>query len=297
MILKIINPLDVLLWTFRRNEHDVVNLYDTLSSLMQISTGGNMLNFGYWNENTSNPHDAQAALCNIIEEMADLKSASIVLDVGSGFSEPALIWKSKFPNIDFVCVNVNASQLQFASRLITTDYTNPDLKGKVDRINLINATATKVPLAENSVDRVIALESAQHFRPLREFVGECKKVLKNDGLLIMAIPVVSNQLKSPEILKLGILSFSWSSEHYQYAEIEKMILNDGFHIVDVNFIGKNVYVPLADYYLKNREDLKTKILRKYPSYVEKILFKSMLKMKEVSQKGIIDYVLLRCVLE
>lgn len=296
MVLKAMNPLDVLLWTFRRNENDVVNLYDTLASLMQISTDGNILNFGYWNENTSNPHDAQVTLCNIIAEMADLKSGSILLDVGSGFSEPAQIWKSKFPHLDLLCVNVNANQLQFASRLIT-EPTNPDLKARVDEINLINATATKFPLAENSVDRIIALESAQHFRPLNEFVAESKRVLKDGGTLVLAMPIVSNQLKSPEILRLGILSFTWSSEHYQYAEVEKMILSDGFSIADANFVGKNVYVPLADYYIKNREYLKGKILLKYPSYVEKILFKSMLKMKEVSQKELIDYVLLRCVLE
>ena len=295
IILKTINPVAVLLWTFRRNENDVVNLYDTLSSLMQISTGGNMLNFGYWNENTSNPHDAQVSLCNLTGEMADLKSASTVLDIGSGFSEPALIWKSQFPHINLLCVNVNSYQLQFGSRLITMAYQN--LVQKANGLNLTNATAIKIPLKDNSIDRVIALESAQHFRPLTEFISESKRVLKDDGSLIMAIPIVSNQLRSPEILKLGILSFTWSSEHYQYNEIEKLILNEDFHITDKNFIGSNVYVPLANYYIENREFLKAKILERYPTIVEKILFKSMLKMKEVSQKGIIDYVLLRCVAE
>jgi cyclopropane fatty-acyl-phospholipid synthase-like methyltransferase len=263
---------------------------------MQISTGGNMLNFGYWNENTSNPHDAQVALCNIVGKMSDFKSASSVLDVGSGFSEPALIWKSEFSHLDINCVNVNLHQLQFASRLITTNFTNLNGATRVNGISLTNATAARIPLIDNSVDRVIALESAQHFR-LNEFVVESKRVLKDKGVLIMAIPVVSNQLKSPEILRLGILSFTWSSEHYRYEQIAQMVQNAGFRITDINFIGKNVYVPLADYYIKNRENLQEKILRRYPSYVEKILFKSMIKMKKVSQKGIIDYVLLRCSVE
>ncbi len=292
--MKIINPIDVLLWTFRRNEKDVVNLYNTLSSLMQISTGGNMLNFGYWNKNTSNPREAQNLLCNIVGEMADLKSASTVLDVGSGFSEPALIWKSQFPHIDVLGMNVNLHQLQFGSKLVTMSLTNQGTD-EINKLELTNATATKIPLQDKSVDRVIALESAQHFRPLNEFFLEGKRVLKDGGSLIIAIPVVSNNLRILEILKLGILSFTWSSEHYQYNEIENMILNDGFRIVDKKFIGPNVYVPLADYYIKNREELKAKIQKKYPAFVEKILCKSMLKMKEVSQKGIIDYVLLRCV--
>jgi len=256
-----------------------------------------MLNFGYWNKNTSNPHEAQNSLCNIVGEMADLKSASTVLDVGSGFSEPALFWKSQFPYIDLLCMNVNLHQLQFGSRLITMSLTNQGSDREVNRLGLANATSTKIPLKDNSVDRVIALESAQHFKPLNEFVSESRRILKNDGSLIMAIPIVSNELRSPEILKLGILSFTWSSEHYQYNEIEKIILKNNFHISDRRFVGSNVYAPLAYYYIKNREVLKAKILERYPAFVENILFRSMLKMKEVSQKGIIDYVLLRCTAE
>jgi len=295
--LKVINPIDVLLWTFRRNEKDVVNLYNTLSSIMQISTGGNMLNFGYWNKNTSDPREAQNLLCSFIGDMADLKSASTVLDIGSGFSEPALIWKSQFPHIDLLGMNVNLHQLQFGSRLITMSLTNQGTDQEVNNLELTNATATKIPLRDKSVDRIIALESAQHFRPFNEFVSESRRVLKDDGSLIIAIPIVSNKFRIPEILKLGILSFTWSSEHYQYNEIEKMILHNGFHIVDKKFIGSNVYVPLADYYIRNRENLRTRILETYPAFVEKILYKSMLKMKEVSQKGIIDYALLRCVIK
>ncbi|HXX06418.1 MAG TPA: class I SAM-dependent methyltransferase [Candidatus Bathyarchaeia archaeon] len=295
--MKAINPLSVLLWTFRRNESDVVNLYDTLSSLMQISTGGNMLNFGHWNKNTTNPLEAQNSLCNIVGDMADLKSATTVLDVGSGFSEPALLWKSEFPHIDLLCMNVNLSQLQFGSRLITMSLTSQGSDHEINRLGLVNATSIKIPLKDNSVDRVIALESAQHFKPLNEFVSESKRILKNNGSLVMAIPTVSSELRAPEILKLGILSFTWSSEHYQYKEIEKIILKNNFQISDKRFIGANVYAPLADYYIKNRETLKTKILEKYPAIVEKILFKSMIKMKEVSQKGIIDYILLKCTSE
>ena len=35
-----------------------------------------------------------------------------------------------------------------------------------DNIHHINATSTILPVRNNSVDRVIAFESAQHFKPL-----------------------------------------------------------------------------------------------------------------------------------
>ena len=90
-----INPLQVFLWTFRRKENDVVNLYNSLSPLMQLATDNNMLNFGYWRNSPRDPIGAQNELCKLVGEIADLDSARNVLDIGSGFSEPATYWKSQ----------------------------------------------------------------------------------------------------------------------------------------------------------------------------------------------------------
>ncbi|MDE1872800.1 MAG: class I SAM-dependent methyltransferase [Thaumarchaeota archaeon] len=290
-----INPVDVFLWTFRRNENDVINLYDALSSLMQISTGSNMLNFGYWNENTSDPHQAQITLCKTIAEMAELKSSNDVLDVGSGFSEPATIWKSEFPHIKISCLNVNPQQLNFASKVINGNGSASNHHLGSGQINLVNSTATKLPFANKSMDRIIALESAQHFKPFSEFISESKRVLREKGILVLAIPTLAKSAKSLEVFKLGILSFTWSSEHYDLENIKKTITDEGFSIISTDFIGSKVYEPLTDYYIKKREILRSKILQQYSPYVEKILFKSLLKMKEVSENKTIDYILLKCV--
>lgn len=276
--------MDVILWTLRRNEGDVVNLYNYLSGLMQISTGGNFLNFGYWDESTKNPIDAQSNLCNTVGKMAQLDDAKKILDVGSGFSEPALLWKKNYPDLDITCLNINSSQLKSANKISEkTGY----------RINLLNSTATKIPLASESCDRVIALESAQHFKPIHEFVSEASRVIKKDGFVILAIPVLLKPTKM-DILKIGILKFTWSSEHYDYDTIKKTITDAGLKIIETQLIGSKVYSPLADYYIKNHESLRTKILELYPSYVEKILFKSMLKMREASLGHTIEYALVKC---
>ena len=85
------------LWTFRRNENDVVNLYNTLSPVMQLATGGNMLNFGYWHKEDISPVNAQNRLCNKIGELAELESANSLLDIGSGLSAPCLLYTSPSP--------------------------------------------------------------------------------------------------------------------------------------------------------------------------------------------------------
>ncbi len=274
-----INPLDVFLWTVRRNEKDVVNLYSTLSPIMQLTTGGSMLNFGLWSELNNDPISAQNNLCSYFGNLAELEKAKKAVDVGSGLSAPAISWKNQYPNLNLYCVNINFKQLLFS--------------GPKKNIEFLNSSSTKLPFLNDSVDRVIALESAQHFKPLENFISESKRILKNQGLFVLAMPVSMN---TSSLSKFGILKFTWSSEHYLLENVKNLIESEGFEISAEKLIGSEVYVPLAEYYVKNRKSLQKSILEKYPQYVELILYKSMLKMKAVSKKKIIDYVLLKCTL-
>lgn len=255
---------------------------------MQLATGGNMLNFGYWNQNTKDPAEAQRELCSIVGNLAELDSAKTVIDVGSGFSAPAMHWKSRYDSSHITCVNINFNQLK--NRIANTN----SMSFQND-ISFVNSTSTTLPLANNCADRVIALESAQHFKPLSGFIKESKRVLNKNGILVMAIPVTTQESLT-SFVKLGILSLTWSSEHYGLDSVKSAIAGEGFQISDLQKIGKKVYEPLTDYYIQNRDMLRLKILKEYPSYLENILYKSLLKMKDASQKGIIDYVLIKCVL-
>ncbi len=272
-----INPLDVFLWTFRRNETDVVNLYDSLSPVMQIATGGLMLNFGYWTDKIKEPVSAQKNLCDLFGKLAELETANTALDVGSGLSAPAIFWRNLYEKLNLYCVNINYNQLHFS--------------GPEKNLEFINSTSTKLPFADNSVDRVLALESSQHFKPLEDFISESKRIMKKSGIFVLALPVICSDVS---IRQLGILKFTWSSEHYDINLVKRLITSKGFTITDERLIGKHVYDPLADYYVNNRKFLKKSIKQKYPDFVEKILFKSILKMKKASEEQIIDYIILKC---
>lgn len=271
-----INPIDLLLWTFRRNETDVVKLYDALSPIMEVSTGGDMLNFGFWDDSIFHPADAQKQLCMLMGDVAELDSAHTITDVGSGILGPAKIWGSKYPSLGICSVNVNFSQLASVES---------------DQISKMNSTARMLPFVDSSLDRVIALESAQHFKPIGDFFSESNRVLKDDGILALAIPTA---IEGANLKNLGILKFTWSSEHYSENQIHNELSKNNFEIIDSKNIGENVYPPLADYYLENRTELREKILTRYSKYVEKILFESMKKMKTSFEKGLIDYQILKC---
>jgi len=275
-----INPIDVFLWTFRKNEKDVINLYNTMSPVMQLATGGSMLNFGYWSSKHVDPISAQDNLCNVFGNLSELSTAKNAIDVGSGLSAPSKLWRDSFPDLNLYDVNINFKQLCFSKHQ--------------KNIEFLNSTSTKLPFNDNSVDRVLALESAQHFKPLLDFIVESKRVLVKSGFLVIAIPIT---VSDSSLGKLGLLKFTWSSEHYSLDYLKNLLTSNGFKIIDEMLIGSNVYDPLADYYVENRKTLSNIILEHYPAYMEKILYKSLLKMKKASQEKIIDYVLLKCSLD
>ena len=321
------NPLNPILWTVRRSEDDVISLYNHLSGLMRIITKDYFLNFGYWNKGINSPREAQRRLCSLIADVSNLYSATRVLDVGSGFSVPAIYWKSLFNSLNIVCMDVNLRQLKFGVSLqddlrenkiafpLLKDNTR-EFKSSLEMelphqentgdLFFVNATSSALPFADNSVDRIIALESAQHFKPLSDFFMESNRVLEKDGIFVAAMPVIHNQdcLHGNDIFskvissvyslfKLGILSFTWMSEHYDLTYIKSQIVNAGFQLKETKLIGSDVYEPLSNYYIQNREKLQNAVLKEYPSHVEKILYKSISKMNELSEERVIDYAIIR----
>ena len=285
-----INPLELFLWTFRRKEKDVVNLYDSLSDLMKISSGGDMLNFGYWDQDTPTPLDAQKKMCSIFGKKAHLEHNHHIIDVGSGLGSPSIQWATEFSPEKLSCININLTQLLNSKNNVIKSIQENTIHR---RFNFLNATATSLPFENESIDRVLALESAQHFKPLKNFISESYRILKTNGKLAIAIPVMTEK-HSSNMMKLGSLSFTWSSEHYSQEFVESKIKQQGFSNIDLEKIGSNVYEPLANFYIENRDSIKNKILQSYPAYVEKILFRSLNKMKEISEKKIIDYILISC---
>ena len=94
-----------------------------------------------------------------------------------------------------------------------------------------------LPFVKNSVDRIIALESAQHFKPFKHFIFESNRIMKKNGILTFAIPVTT---ENTNLKNLGILAFTWSSEHYS----KDFIINtasEKFHIAEKIQIGSHVF--------------------------------------------------------
>lgn len=292
--MNIKNLVEIFLWIFRRNEKDVINYYNSNSDILRLIAGGNMLCYGYWNDKTPTPLSAQKNLCTIFGKMSQLSSGQKIVDVGSGLASPALQWKSEYEPIEITCVELNHNLLKNSQNNITESFNNPEkTKNHLeDNFNLLNATGTILPFANESVDRVLALQSAAHFKPLKNFFSESHRILKKNGILSMGISVVDKKYVS--IMKFGLFSLSWSAERYSTDFIESLLKQEGFHILEQKKTGSNTYEPLANYYIKNRESLKDKIIERYSISTEKLLFRTLNTLKDISQKKMIDHLLITC---
>jgi ubiquinone/menaquinone biosynthesis C-methylase UbiE len=289
-----------------------------------------MINFGFWTQETTTVKQAQEALCTLTGNLAELNTAKNVLDIGSGLSGPAEQWNLEYKLIkSIVCIDVNYQALKMSRTIdnkydydnegpeelsVKTEVTNKKYNTKHNDVVLsrVNATATCLPLGDSITDRIIALESAQHFKSFLEFIRESHRVLTKTGLIVLAIPVITspkpNGLSKIKVLNslrnfrvLGILSLTWASEHYELARINSIISQEHFVIRDVLKIGKSVYIPLSDFYVQDRKEFRRNVLSKHSSFLkkfalditERIVYRSALKMKQLSLSGDIDYVLIK----
>lgn len=274
---------------------------------MYITTGGNLLNFGFWDDDVNSPLDAQIKLTNILGEFGRFINAKRIMDVGSGYSIPALKWLQDYPSTNIYCIDLNYNQIRQGknfpnkNQFSNTNYLNYNtIMNLKDRLSHINGTSTFLAFQDNTMDRIVAFESAHHFSPFEDFVAEARRILMPSGLLVVAMPVlVKSSFKKDipfrGIHNLGILDITWASEHYEFEHIKSIIGSNGFEMDEIALIGSNVYQPLANYYMKNRYHLRKKILKDYPNYLEVLVYRSITKMKSASEKGIIEYALFRSI--
>ena len=306
------------LWIFRQTERDIIKLYNSLTPYVRTAVNDSndyMLNFGYWIKNSNNPVIAQHELSAIFGKFAKFDTVEVIADVGSGFSAPAVQWRSEYPHLKILCVDINYMELNTARKMVIFPPPNSS-SASSDRISLINASSAMLPFGEEKLDMIVAFESAQHFQSVDNFLEVSKSILKRGGLIVLALPVVDlkplnkekgeNQnvgiIKKLKIMKkLGLLYFSWASQHYDIDTISRSIISHGFQIEEFQRIGDQVYEPLSEYYVRNRKNIRHRLIQSFSTYKQRIFFefveymvyRSALKMKDLSNNGMLDYVLIR----
>jgi len=98
-----------------------------------------------------------------------------VLDVGCGFGGTLDLIRARHPASALAGINIDERQLRWARRLVNGD-----------AISFTTADGCKLPIADASVDHVLAVECVFHFPSRKQFFREAARVLRPGGTLALS---------------------------------------------------------------------------------------------------------------
>lgn len=236
--------LGYLNWLFNPFQRvDVVGVYDLLGT-RAATAHALFLNLGYWSA-AEDLDQASAALAGLVADTARLTPTDTVLDVGFGFGDQDLQWARTHNPAQIIGLNITQSQVAVARARVAEC-------GLAERIQLLPGSATALPLAADSVDKVLAVECAFHFRSRATFFAEAWRVLRPGGRLVLAdiIPLPQRSGTAARLrqrlswgLTAGKFSIPWDNA-YPRPTYHARLATAGFEQIDIQSIRDHVYAPL-----------------------------------------------------
>lgn len=170
----------------------------------------------------------------IVADYIDASKTSLtVLDVGGGKECPYFEFTKTADNHTIIAVDIDEHELQ----------KNHRCRSKV----VADATSETIPFAASSADMMTSRSVLEHLRDNVSFVGNCRRVLRRDGILISTFPcrrspfALINKLLPDRVARAILYYFhpQWRDvcgfkvfyNRCTYAEMRRLLEANGFDMV------------------------------------------------------------------
>jgi len=156
----------------RQGGNPAARVYESIGSGFFLALAPGWLNLGLW-DGPGSEDETEDACRRLVGTLASaLPAGGVVVDVGNGLgNQDPLIARTIRPG-----------------RLVAVNITEWQLTAGRDRLREAAAVpvvgdAARLPIADGTVDGIISVEAAFHFRSRRAFFEECYRVLRPGGVL------------------------------------------------------------------------------------------------------------------
>lgn len=239
-----------------------------LVSTRSFSRDGLYINLGYWKD-ARDIDKACRDMARLVARTADFRPSDKVVDVGFGFGDQDMLWVDEFDVAHITGLNITTSQVVLARERVKE-------RGLTERIELLEASATQMPLPKAAFDKVVGVECAFHFDTREDFFREAQRVLKPGGRLALADVIARDPVEGK--LARYMQKSTWDSFMHKYSvpaantdnreTYAAKLTAAGFTNVRVTSIWDDVYPGLHNYMKTEPEMLKRfHPLARFPYYL------------------------------
>jgi ubiquinone/menaquinone biosynthesis C-methylase UbiE len=224
-------------------------IYDIIGTQNLFGEESLFINFGYWKNNPDTLDEACRDLARLVGRSAEFNESDVVVDCGTGYGDQDILWVNEFGVKQITGINIASEQIEISSGRVTE-------AGLSDRITYVEASATDIPLEDESCTKVVALESAFHFPNRVGFFAEALRVLKPGGILVTADIVPKRTFLNThyrrQIERVGWRAASSKAvrRSVNVQDYRDLLLDMGFARAETRSIAPDVFRPLARFLWK-----------------------------------------------
>jgi cyclopropane fatty-acyl-phospholipid synthase-like methyltransferase len=216
----------------RQGTNPAARVYESIGADFFLAPAPGWLNLGLW-EGPGSQDEATAACRRLVATLAwPLPAGGVILDVGNGLGPQDLVIRAAARPSRLVAVNITHWQLAAGRDRLREAGAAP-----------VTGDAVRLPIADGTVDGIISVEAAFHFRSRKAFFEECYRVLRPGGVLSISEISVQRWPITPAEAVSGLTQLRVFGLRPSMAMTAAQIAAAGLAGVEVTRCGARVIAP------------------------------------------------------